>query len=311
MKIIAWQGFTFDAPEGCDLTGFSGDFETGYLRADDSEEISVEIRWATESKRSKTEPDPAGRRDTYFESLKKTAKKQKLELQTKETDAPKRLMRADRNVSGFTWTGDKKAIGAAWYCRTCRRMALAQILGPRSGKGGFGTMAEAVLSSIACHSADPDWQTWAIYDLCTQIPSEYQLLSQQLMNVYLRLTFGKGAARISVEQWSLANVARRQAYLDLWLAANAKGEMRGARYIVDETEAHGHPAIALTGGPAFGPPMMEVAKQASRLQMPATRFSAQAWECEPSNKLYLIEGMRPRRAKDWIAEIAARTICHQ
>ena len=190
-------------------------------------------------------------------------------------------------------------------------MTLAQIIGPRSGKGGFGNTAEAILGSIACHSDDPKWRTWAIYDLYTQIPSDYELLSQQLMNVYLRLTFAKSAARISVEQWALANVARRGAYLDLWLAANAKGEMRGARYTVEETEARAHPAIALTGGPAFGAPMSEVVKQASRLQLPATRFSGRAWECEPSNKLYLIEGMRPRGAKDWIPEIVERTKCHE
>lgn len=310
MRIIGWQGFTLETPESCDLTGYSGDFKSGYFRVDDSEELSVEIRWGTESERSKKEPDPEARRDTYFQSLQKEARKKKLSVQTKESDAPKRTQRPERLVSGFTWTGDKKAYGVAWYCRTCRRMTLAQVMGPRSGKSGIGNTAEAILGSIVCHSDDPEWRVWAIYDLQTQIPAEYDLVSQQLMNVYLRLTFARGAARLSVEQWSLANVARRGAYLDLWLAANAKGEMRQARYTVDETETQGHPAIALTGGPAFGTPMMELMKQASRMQMPATRFSAQAWECEDSNKLYLIEGMRTFRGRDWVGDVVRRTLCH-
>jgi len=310
-RLIGWQGFTLRVPEACDLTGFSGDDTSGHLRIDDSEELAVEIKWGTEPAKQKTEPDPAGRRETYFASLQKTARKKKLDLQTKEGNAPRAVLRPDRTVAGFTWLGDRKAVGAVWYCRTCRRVVIAQVLGPRSGKGAFGTVSEAILGSLECHDREAGWRTWALYDLVTQVPSEYALASQQLMNVYLRLSFAHKASRLTVEQWALANVARRDAYLDVWLAVNAKGEMHEARYEASEGEAQGHPALLLTGGLAFGMPMAQVVKQVTNLRKPATRFSGVAWECEPSNKLYLVEGMRAANEPDRIAAIAARTLCHE
>jgi hypothetical protein len=131
------------------------------------------------------------------------------------------------------------------------------------------------------------------------------------MNVYLRLTFvARRSSRLSIEQWSLANVARRDAYLDAWLGVNAKGELRSARYEATEGEVQGHPALDLMGGLAFGIPMVNAVKQAFRLQWPATRFTARAWECEPSNKLYLVEALRPARGRDVVGAVVDRTQCH-
>jgi hypothetical protein len=58
-------------------------------------------------------------------------------------------------------------------------------------------------------------------------------------------------------------------------------------------------------------PMVQVVKQAANLRRPATRFSAVAWDCEPSNKLYLVEGMRVANEPDRVAAVAARTRCHE
>lgn len=311
-KIIGWQGFTVEVPERWDLTGFSGDETDGYLRIDDSAEQGIEIKWGTESEKSKTEPDPEVRRESYFDTLEKAAKKKKLPLATKEVNAPKHALRDDRNVTGFSWTGDRKAIGVVWYCRTCRRVVIVQVLGDTTGRG-LTARAERLLDGIACHSADPEWRTWALYDLHTQIPADYRLESQQLMNVYLRLTFAhrhSRAARLSVEQWSLANVARKGEFLDVWLSLNTKAEMGSARYAADEGSVNEHDALLLSGGPRFGNPWMEVVKQALRFERPATKFSAVAWECEPSNKVYLVQAMRPGRVPDPVGEVADRTLCH-
>ena len=311
LRLIGWQGFTLQVPDSWDLTGFSGREPEGYLRIDDSEEQAIEIKWATESPKIKEEPALDQRRQTYFGSLRKRAKKEKLSLEVHEVDAYRPPQRPDRTTVGFTWLADRKGIGAVWYCRTCRRVVIAQVLGPRSGKGGLMGVADAVLASIRCHGEDPAWRTWALYDLVTQVPVEYVLETQQLMNVYLKLSFtARRSARLSIEQWSLANVARRGAYLDAWLAANSKAELREARYTATEGHAHGHPALRLRGGLAFGSPMVNAVKQVTRLQRPATRFDATAWECEPSNKLYLVESLRPARDRDIVEEVAGRTLCH-
>lgn len=312
-RLIGWQGFTLNVPEDWDLTGFSGDDQSGYVRVDDSDDMAVEIKWGTEPKKSKIEPDPTGRRETYLAGLQKTGKKKKLEVQTRELETFRPAQRENRTVAGFTWSGDRKAVGVVWYCRTSRRVVIAQVLGPAGGRANFGTLAEAILGSIESHTPG-DYTTWCLYDLHTQVPNEYKLATQQLMNVYLRLSFvhrRQQMATLSIEQWAMANVARRGAYLDAWLSANAKGEMKSARYTAGEGEVQTHPALTLKGGPAFGMPMIEVVKQASRFHLPATRFGGVAWECEPSNKLYLIEEMLPFKVPSRVNEIAERTVCHR
>ncbi len=313
-KLIGWQGFTLHVPESWDLTGFSGKEAEGYFRIDDSEDQAIEVKWATEPPKTKSEPDIVERRGRFFASLRKRAKREKLTLDTKFVDTYRPVERDDRSVAAFGWTSDRRGIGAVWYCRTCRRVVIAQVLGAPSGRGGLVGNADAVLSTLRCHGDDADWRTWALYDLVTEIPSDYVLESQQLMNVYLRLTFAhnkRKTARLTVEQWALANVARKGAYLDNWLAANTRAEMREARVAATEGEdVNGHPTLRLDGGLGFGMPMLNAIKTATRLQMPATRFSGRAWECEPSNKLYLVEAMRPRGAKDMVDAVAERTRCH-
>ncbi len=309
-RLIGWQGFTVDVPEDWDLTGFSGTDESGYLRIDDGAEQGLEVKWATAPKKMKTPPDVTVRRESYFRALRQTARKKRIDLETKEVDAPRPVLRPDRAAAGFTWTGDRKAIGAVWYCQTCRRTVIAQVLGARSGKGGLSGIAAEVLGTLRCHNDDAEWRTWALYDLVTEVPAEYKLVSQQLMNVYLRLQFAKGTARLTVEQWSLASMARRDSYLDVWLQANSRGDVREARFMTDEGETHGHPALKLVGGPALGRPMVTVAREALSLRRPATRFGAVAWECEPGNKIYALQLMRPARVRDVVSEVAERTRCH-
>ncbi|MBC8104741.1 MAG: hypothetical protein H7Z41_19375 [Cytophagales bacterium] len=315
-RLIGWQGLLVQVPDTWDLTGFSGDDQTGYVRIDDGEEMAVEVKWATEpvprrkSEAAKT-PSVEVRRDSYFRLLRKSAKKKKMDLAVKETDAPKSALRSERVATGFTWTADRKATGVVWYCETCRRTVIAQVLGSQGGRAGFGTTAEAVLGALRCHGDDPDWRTWALYDLQTEVPTSYRLESQELMNVYLRLTFARKTARLTVEQWALANVARKQTYLDIWIASNTKSpELNGARYTVVENELHTHPAIRLTGGLAFGLPMLYAGREALRFQWPATRFGGAAWECEPSNKLFAVSHLRPARQPALADAVAERTRCH-
>lgn len=311
-KRIGWQGLTFQAPESWDLTGFSGDFREGYLRADDSEQQGIEIKWATESPRAKTPPDVAARRRVYLNSLRAAARKKKVAFEEREQDPPRGMLRPERTrVEGFAWTGDRKAIGAVWHCATCRRVVIAQVLGAPSGRGGLVGLAEAVLGTVACHDAEPGWRVWALYDLIAQVPSSFTLVVPQLMNVYLRLSLARGTDRLTIEQWALANVARRGAYLDEWVRRNARGELAEMRCDAREARVGDHPAVAFSGGPALGMPMARAAREAMRLQRPATRFQALAWECEASNKIYLVESLRPASAPDALEEVAQRIRCHE
>ena len=64
---LGWQGFGLRMPEDWDLTGYSGSFHDGYFRADDSESLGIEVKWATESKRARREPKPTGARGSLEE----------------------------------------------------------------------------------------------------------------------------------------------------------------------------------------------------------------------------------------------------
>jgi hypothetical protein len=311
-RLIGWQGFTVRVPENWDLTGFSGTDESGYLRVDDGEEQGLEIKWATEPKKAKSPPDIEVRRESYFRALRQTAKKKRIDLETREADAPRGVVQPERTATGFTWIGDRKGIGALWYCARCRRTVIAQVLGAPSGRGGLSGVAADILASLQCHGEEEGWRTWALYDLHTEVPSDWKLAGQQLMNVYLRLNFtrGKGVSRLTVEQWSLANVARKNTYLDVWLTSNSRSEIGRARYTAEAGEIHGHALLDLSGGPKPGLPMLDVVREALRFHWPATRFRAQSWECEASNKIFSIQEMRAMRVPDVVPEIAARTHCH-
>jgi hypothetical protein len=305
-KLLAWQGFTLQVPPGWDLTGFSGDSATGYLRADDSEELGIEIKWETESKRRKA-PDVSVRREGYLNTLARTARKKRIEFESKDLDALRTVQRPERDAVGFQWVGDRKAIGAVWHCRLSRRIVIVQVLGHSSGRGGLSTIAEDVLGSLECRDAEPGQRVWAIYDLITTVPSDFALVQSQLMNVTLRLSFARGAHRLSVEQWSAASVARGSAYLDDWLRANSRAELREARFRVEEAAVNDLPAIRLVGGPALGKPMAKVVSDALQLQRPATRFQALAWEDARANAVFAVQEMRPRRAISLVDAVASQT----
>ncbi|MBC7806369.1 MAG: hypothetical protein H7145_09475 [Akkermansiaceae bacterium] len=317
--MIGWQGYTMRVPDDWDLTGYSGTQETGYFRADDGENLSVEIKWATEKQpvsllpwagRSPVRvPNVEVRRESYFRLLRESGKKKKIAVTTKDADPPKGVLRDhdERTAAGFTWSGDKRGIGAVWYCAYCHRVTIAQVTGDISGKGGIIGAADMVIGSLGCHDFEPGKRVWAIYDLRTEIPSDFALTAAQLMNVYLRLSFARSTTRLSVEQWAVANVARKEAYLDDWVAANAKGELTEARYTVSETEVSGKAAVAYNGGPGFGQPMLDVIRDITRFHKPATRFSGLAWEDEAANKIYLVQSRRPKSEPDPVPVVAAQT----
>jgi hypothetical protein len=277
------------------------------------------VKWATEKspasllpwarKAPVRVPNVEVRRESYFRLLRESGKKQRITVTAKEADPPKGVLRdhPERAVAGFTWSGDKRGIGAVWYCAHCHRVTIAQVTGDVSGKGGIVGASELVLGSLQCHDVEPGRRVWAIYDLKTVVPSDFALTTAQLMNVYLRLSFVRNTTRLSVEQWAVANVARKAAYLDDWVAANAKGELTEARYTVSEAEVRGKAAVAYTGGPGFGQPMIDVMRELTRFQKPATRFSALAWEDEAANKIYLVQSRRPKSETDPVADIASQT----
>ena len=151
-------------------------------------------------------------------------------------------------MRAFGWRADRKAIGRLWHCAECGRLCIAQVVG--NPGGDFTATANGVLASLQCHSPEAGWRTWALYDLLTQVPADYALKGQpQLMNVYLQLAFqlGQSLDTITVEQWSVANVQLRGAYLNEWYRSKNGALEPTLRYAPEETEAQRPPGPAPDG----------------------------------------------------------------
>ena len=315
-KTVGWQGITLQTPPAWNLVGYGGDAKAGNLRLDNGEwqaqgVLGMDIRWIPVRGKI-TDADLEKRLRQYLASVEKSAKRQKISaaVQIKELADPQRPERL--GLRAFTWKADQRAIGRIWHCTECGRVVIAQVLG--GTRGDFAATAADTLQTLECHSQDPDWRTWSLYDLHSAVPSDYVLLGKpQLMNIYVQLPFGRGtsADTITVEQWGVANVQLRNAYLDQWFRDKNRVHEGHLRYAGRESEAQGHSALALTGrrtGLWYW--LSQGLPQITRLQKPATYFEARVWECPEANKIFLVQSFSRRPQPEMIDQIVERTRCH-
>ncbi|MDQ2687069.1 MAG: hypothetical protein M3Y28_04300 [Armatimonadota bacterium] len=315
-KTTGWQGVTLEAPPEWNLVAYSGDMKAGSLRLDNGEPpsrsaLGMELRWST-PKGKITDADLEKRLDQYFGGIIKGAKRQKIVTESK-SKAIFEERRPDRDVMrSFSWRADRRALGRIWHCRECGRLMIAQVVGGMAGD--WSGLANDVLRSLECHSPEPGWRTWSLYDLLTQVPADFVLYGKpQLMNIYVQLMLARGQSldTVSVEQWGVANVQLKGAYLDEWFRSKNAAMESQLRYESAETEAQGHPALRLTGRRTG---LMYLAGQAvpqvARLQKPATHFGAIIWECPESNKVHLVQTFGRRAEPELVTQIVERTRCH-
>ena len=316
-KTMGWQGLIMQVPPAWNLVSYGGDARAGSLRLDNAEFAShgvlgVDIRWVP-VKGKLTEADIEKRLEQYLGSIEKSAKRQKIAAasQVKPAEDPRHPER--RGLRAFSWKADRKAVGRIWHCPDCDRVLIAQVVGgPRDD---FNNLAADALSTLECHPRDPDWRLWSLYDLLTEVPGDYALTGKpQLMNIYVQLPFTRGQSTdtVTVEQWGVANVQLRGAYLDQWFRQKNQALEGSLRYEATETTAQGHPALALTGQRTGIPYWFgQALPQLFRLQLPATHFAARIWECPEGNKIYLVQSFSRKPQPELVEEIVARTVCHE
>jgi len=313
---MGWQGLTMLAPPAWNLVSYGGDAKAGSLRLDNSEfqahgVLGVDIRWIP-VKGKVTDADLEKRLALYLASIEKGAKRQKVATVT-QTKALQDTRHPERTgMRSFTWKADRKAVGRIWHCSECMRVVIAQVVG--GVRDDFGGLAADALQTLECHAADADWRVWSLYDLHTQTPSDYSLKTKpQLMNIYVQLPFVRGNSMdsLTVEQWGVANVQLRGAYLDQWFRQKNQALEGQLKYEAREATAQGHPALALTGrrtGLSYWG--SHALPQITRLQMPATHFEARIWECPESNKVHLVQSFSRRPQPHVVEQIVERTLCH-
>jgi len=316
-KVMGWQGVTMQVPPAWNLVSYGGDMKAGSLRLDNGEfathgVLGVDIRWLP-AKGKVGDADIVKRLNLYLGGIEKSAKRQKIAAtsQIKEIEDKRHPERV--GLRSFGWKADRKAVGRIWHCADCGRIVIAQVVGgPRDD---FSNLAADALGTLECHSADADWRLWSLYDLMTQVPSDYALTGKpQLMNIYVQLPFTRGHLldTVTVEQWGVANVQLRGAYLDEWFRGKNRAQESILRYEATETEVQGHPALALSGrrtGASYW--ASQALPQMARLQLPATYFAARIWECPESNKVHLVQSFSRRPQPEIVDKIVERTLCHE
>ena len=313
---MGWQGLSMQVPPAWNLVAYGGDFKAGSLRMDNGEfqthgVLGMDIRWIP-AKGKVTGADIEKRLTQYLDTITKSAKRQKIAATTQTKDVQDAAHPERTGLRGFTWKADRKAVGRIWHCGECGRIIIAQALGgPRDD---FNSLATDVLQTLECHSADSEWRLWSLYDLQTFLPADYALTGKpQLMNIYVQLPFVRGTSldTVTVEQWGVANVQLRGAYLDQWFREKNKASEGILRYEATEGATHGHPILTLTGrrrGLSYW--MSQAGPQLVRLQMPATHFAARIWECPETNKIFLVQSYSRRPQPKIVDEIVERTLCH-
>lgn len=310
-----WQGVTADIPDSWNMAAYGGEARSGNVRWDNSDAsrdsiVGLEVRWNQTSK-PLTEADLEKRIDQYFEGVIKDAKKRKITTETKSTpiedaDHPERT-----SSRSFVFRTDRKGVGRIWYCSKCKRTVIAQVI---TGVKTDIAIPRQVIDSMRCHPVEDDWNLWSLYDLRTQAPATYSLLRKpQLMNIYVQLTFqwGRSTDEITVEQWGVANVQLRGAYLDDWFKQKSANLVPMLKYETSETTAHGHTALRITGkrtGLRYW--LFEAWPQIQKLRRPSPYFEACLWECPETNKVHMIQTFTRRRRPELVDQIVERTVCH-
>src|SRR5207302_494261 len=169
------------------------------------------------------------------------AKKTRHELTIKER--PKQLgsLRPSNQAPiAYAWEAGapraRRALGVIWHCSECRRLVIAELVGTPEDDL---SLAAAILKSIAEHGRD-GWNTWGLYGLVVEVPTEFRIESQQLTTGYLKLAFRHRAQALVVERWGLANVVLKEVSAARWFTAREAQRLARFRYGADEFEAHGH-----------------------------------------------------------------------
>lgn len=313
-QVIGWQGVTLLVPRDWNLVGFGGDEKAGSFRLDsgdpDSKLRSLELRWAT-TKGGQTIQDLEARIAPLLKKAARLAKKGG--AGETETRVVQDKRRSDRNaVLSFSWRdSDLAAQGRIWHCETCGRVVVAQIYGVMDNRSR--AQANEILSGIECHGGEIGWRTWGLYGLYSELPADFLLAGQQLMNVYLQLSFSLGQSTdlLMVEQWNLANVQLKGMYLDEWFEHKCAGLEASARLEKSESQAQSHPALFVTGRrTGLGYWLTEGIKQLARLKRPAVHYASLLWECPETNRAYLIQLFSRQPRTQLVKEIAGRTVCH-
>ena len=330
--VIGWQGIRCVLPPEWNLTGFSMERESGYLRADapGNSALTVQIRW-TQANRPEQQtlyhtimpwvrfalkrPAPPAAKTDLRGSLEKMlkesakqAKKAKKEFESNLKPEKAEGPNDERTAIHFTWTGEGRAQGKIWQCSHCKRIVMAQVVGLQKDGGAISSVAAQLFSTLHDHAED-GFDLWALYDLEMELPEDFRLESQKLLSGYLRLKFLRGAEQIVIDRWGLANMTLKKFTLAEWFRNNAVARLKRMT-ATDYSDDEGHTFAAWTGKLSAFSLIRALRDGRGGLRNVPTRYTGGAWSCDESNKIYAVQVLHSAKHPDLWAEVVNRCACH-
>ncbi len=325
--LIGWGGIRFYLPVDWNMTGFSMERGGGYLKIDSPGSMFVQVKWFNtrerrrpftilEMVRTLTEimklsrppepsaPDLRAMLDTFLKDTGKQARKAKNSFDSK-VKAETIEHRGERTAHHFTWSGAGSGQGKIWYCAECRRVVIAQVVG--RGRDNLADVAASMFGSFTDH-ADGGWNTWALYDLESEVPEGFVLKSQKLMSGYLLLEFERRGERVRIERWGLANVTRKKFTLAEWFRHACRVNNQRVKTI--DTRFHEHDAVRAVGRIKGLVSWFRAMRDSLPALRPASQYNGVVWECGETNKILAVQTWCNRRTEGLLEEVAARCVCH-
>ncbi len=332
--VIGWQGMRCLLPPEWNVAGFSMDRDNGYLRVDapGSGSMTVQLRWFNAAKPAKTQaslyyvlaprfrkllkrpepeipaPDLKANLDKLFKENAKQARKGKAAFDSSVKPERVEGEQDERAAMNFSWSGQGRGQGKIWYCKTCHRVVIAQVVGLNKDQAAMQTVASQLFASLQCHATD-GYDRWALYDFQMDVPEDFRLEAQKLLSGYLHLTFGRGGEKIVLDRWGLANMTRKKFTLDAWFANNALVKVQNLAQ-TETRSALGHAVSHYAGGLSLAGRMRVLRESKASLRRFPSQYEGGVWECEAENKIYALQVVHNAKTRGLWAEVLARCLCH-
>ena len=332
--VVGWQGLRFQLPPDWNVTGFSMERESGYLRVDapGNSAVTVQIRW-TDASRPESGPTtgyallaPVVRRwlrrpepmpktpnlktnlEKMFQETAKQAKKAGAKFESSIKAERSEGPAGERAAMNFSWTGAGRGQGKIWYCSHCHRVVIAQVVGLTRDQGTIAAVASQLFSSLQDHGQD-GYDLWALYDLEVEIPDDFRLQEQKLLSGYLSLTFGRKGEKIILDRWGLANLTLKKFKLEEWFQNNIPVRLKSLKQDEVETE-QGHSVSHYTGRIPLMLFLRLLRDTVGSMRLFPTRYESGVWECAASNKIFALQTLRSRKSETLWRDVADRCVCH-
>ncbi|MCS6777852.1 MAG: hypothetical protein RMJ43_06655 [Chloroherpetonaceae bacterium] len=327
--VVGWQGVRCVLPADWNVSGFSMDRDNGYLRVDapGTGSLVVQVRWwnvarsrprtlydlaAAVVRRWSRRPEPPviapDLRANLDNLLKETARKSRRSHTDFRADIKPERSEGERTAINFTWVGNGRGQGKIWYCATCHRVLIAQVVGAPQEAGAIGAVASQLMGSLRCHG-ESGYDLWALYDLQIQIPEDFRLDTQKLLSGYLHLEFARGGERIFLDRWGLANLTLKRFTCDEWLRNHAAVNLsRYTRTLRDDL--NGHEIAYYEGVLAPAGKLRAFYEARGSLRRFPDAYAGGIWNCDVSNRIYAIQAfLRACDLDVWKGSVQ-RCVCH-